>query len=105
MSVRRTVNHELQQAMALLIRNQAAFVAQLADSNKRFDETNRRFDETNRKFDETGRRIDEITRRSDKRFARIEEDLKQIKAILARHEKLLQVLPEAIRKKIGFNPN
>ena len=60
--------------MALLIQNQANFVSQLADTN----------------------------RRSDERFSRIEEELKQIKAILLRHEQTLQALPEAIRQKIGF---
>jgi hypothetical protein len=43
------------------------------------------------------------------RFARIEKDLEEIKAlvmqhneILKRHENILQELPEAIRQKIGF---
>jgi hypothetical protein len=36
------------------------------------------------------------------RFARIERELDAIKAILIRHEEILQKLPEAIREKIGF---
>ena len=43
------------------------------------------------------------------RFARIEKDLEEIKAlvlqhneILKRHEQILQDLPEAIRQEIGF---
>ena len=36
------------------------------------------------------------------RLARIEGDLDQIKAILLRHEQMLNDLPEAIRQKIGF---
>ena len=36
------------------------------------------------------------------RFARIERDLDIIKAMLLRHEEMLQKLPEAIRDKIGF---
>jgi predicted Zn-ribbon and HTH transcriptional regulator len=74
MPPRKSQNHSLEQAMALLIQNQASFVSQLAEINKR----------------------------SDERFSRIEEDLQQIKAILLRHEQMLQVLPEAIREKIGF---
>ena len=36
------------------------------------------------------------------RFARIERDLDLIKALLVKHEEILQKLPEAIRDKIGF---
>jgi hypothetical protein len=67
--------------MALLINNQAQFLAQLARSEARSDE---RF------------------ARSDERFARIEAELAEIKLILLRHEQMLQALPEAIRQKIGF---
>ena len=46
-----------------------------------------------------------LAARSDERFARIENELKalgEIKAILVRHEHMLQALPEAVREKIGF---
>ena len=36
------------------------------------------------------------------RFARIEKDLDLIKALLLKHEEMLEKLPEAIREKIGF---
>ena len=36
------------------------------------------------------------------RFARIERELDAIKALLLKHEDILQKLPEAIRDKIGF---
>lgn len=36
---------------------------------------------------------------------RIERRFRNIEAILLRHEQILTELPEAIRKKIGFNPN
>jgi hypothetical protein len=36
------------------------------------------------------------------RFARIENDLDLIKALLIKHEEILQKLPEVIREKIGF---
>ena len=35
-------------------------------------------------------------------FAAIKEDLNTIKAVLIRHETMLEKLPEAVRDKIGF---
>ena len=76
----------LEQAMALLINsqatlanNQASFLTHLAETHKRQNE-------------------------ADARFARIENDLDQIKTILLRHEQTLNQLPEAIRQKIGYKP-
>jgi hypothetical protein len=43
-----------------------------------------------------------LTARTDERFARIEAELAEIRAILLRHEQVLQSLPEAIGQKIGF---
>ncbi|HYM24820.1 MAG TPA: hypothetical protein VEU08_16505 [Vicinamibacterales bacterium] len=63
--------------MALLIQNQAAFVQSQTAFLARMTET-------------------------DARFARIEQDLDQIKALLVRHEQILNELPEAIRQKVGF---
>lgn len=37
-----------------------------------------------------------------KELASIRRDLDQIKAILLRHERILNELPEALRQKIGF---
>jgi hypothetical protein len=65
---------DLQQAMALLIQNQASFLSTFLAH----------------------------TARADERFARIENDLDQIKAILLRHERMLNELPEEIRQKVGF---
>ncbi len=71
----------LEQAIILLIQNQAAFQSQITATNARMDE----------------------------RFGRIERELAEIKAILAghgdmlrNHERILQALPDAIRRKIGF---
>ena len=64
----------LQDAIALLLHNQAAFVSQMAESNRRHDE---------------------LAARSDRRFAAIERELYEIK-------RALRDLPEAIRQKIGF---
>ncbi len=63
-------NHSLEQAMALLIQNQAAFLSHLTETHNEMREIRREFEE--------------------------------IRAILIRHEKLLNQLPEAIREKIGF---
>jgi tmRNA-binding protein len=60
----------LQQAIALLIQNEAAFLASQIEAAQR--------------------------------FSRIEQELRQIKAILLRHEQILSQLPEVIREKIGF---
>src|SRR5437879_748670 len=87
----------LQAALALLVQNQAALVAQHTAFLTQMTETNKRIDETNK-------RIDEGFAEDRQRFARIEKDLDQIKAILVRHEQMLADLPEAIRQKIGFQP-
>lgn len=67
---RKRPNNHLEEALVLLINNQAAFLSRLGEV--------------------------------DGRFSRIERELADIKAILLRHEQMLQVLPEAIRQKIGF---
>ena len=72
-------NNSLAQAMALLIQNQAAFVAQLGESQKKFGEL-------------------------EARIARVERSLEEIKAILRTHSEILAELPEAVRLKIGFKP-
>jgi hypothetical protein len=71
----------LEEAMALLIQNQAAFLGRLAD----------------------------IDRTTSERFARIENDMATILRVLAEHGRLLaehsrmlERLPEAVRDKIGF---
>jgi len=74
-------NGRLEEAMAMLIQNQAAFLARNA---------------------ETDRRIAELDRVNSERFLRIEALLTQHSQILAEHTRILQKLPEAIREKIGF---
>ena len=69
-------NSNLEQAMTLLIQNQAAFVSQLSTINARMDE----------------------------KFARIDERLARIEQLLSEHHQILLDLPEAIREKIGFKP-
>ena len=64
----------LDEAMALLIQNQAAFLGRLA----------------------------EIDRTSSERFERIERDIAAILRVLNEHSRTLERLPEAVRDKIGF---
>jgi hypothetical protein len=83
----RSGNDTLGAAMALLVQNQAALVAQHTAFVAHLDE-------------------DRL------RFARIERDLDLIKALLIKHEEMLQKLPDAIdmlqklpdaiKEKIGF---
>jgi hypothetical protein len=79
-------NGSLAQAMTLLIQNQAAFVAQLAENQRTYE-------------------------RLEARMARVERSLEEIKAVLMHHEQMLTELssvvaqlPEAVRQKIGFKP-
>lgn len=83
--------------MALLIRNQAAFVEQIARNDQERLKLQRRSDEYQLKSDERQRKNDERQRKNDERFERIE-------ARLARIETLLIQLPKAIKKEIGFKP-
>jgi hypothetical protein len=70
-------NGGIQQAMALLIQNQVAFVL----SQQAF------FSQMTQAFE---------------RMRNMERRLDTIEAILLRHEQMLIELPEAIRQKIGF---
>ena len=67
----------LEQAMALLVQSEASLVQNQASFLLQLTQTHQR-------------------------MARIEQDLDQIKAILLRHEQMLNDLPEAVRQKIGF---
>jgi hypothetical protein len=69
--------HGLEAAMALLLHNQAALVAQHTSFMSEMAEAR-------------------------KEFAEIRTELNTIKAVLVRHETILEKLPEAIREKIGF---
>ncbi len=74
-------NGRLEEAMALLINNQAAFVAQLRETDKQ---------------------MAEMERTNTERFARIEERFARIETLLLQHNRMLETLPDALRKKIGF---
>ena len=87
-TMKKNSNGTLEAAMALLINNQAALVAQHTSFLTQMAETNKR--------------VDQFSAETKGQFARIEKDLDQIKAILIRHEQALNDMPEAIRQKIGF---
>ena len=70
----RNGNENLAAAMTLLIHNQAQFVAEMVDLNRRYNELK----------EETARR------------------LANIEALLIQHDQLLKNLPDAIKEKIGF---
>jgi hypothetical protein len=67
-------NGRLEEALATLIQNQAAFVARMSEIDAR---------------------VADMDRINSERFARIE-------ALLLEHNRILTALPEAIREKIGF---
>jgi benzoyl-CoA reductase/2-hydroxyglutaryl-CoA dehydratase subunit BcrC/BadD/HgdB len=115
MATRKTsaTNNHLQEAMALLIRNQAAFVEQIARNDqerlalqRRSDEWQfenkewqRKNDERWRKLEEWQRKMEEWQRKSDERFDRIEADLIQLPNNIV--QTILDQLPR-IKKEIGF---
>ena len=73
----------LEEALAILIQNQAALVARQS---------------------ETDRLHLEFERASTERFARIEKQMAEIIHVLNEHGQILLRLPEAVREKIGFKP-
>jgi hypothetical protein len=73
----------LEEAMAMLIQNQAAFLGRLSENE---------------------RRLADAERATAERFARIEAIMAAILRVLAEHSRLLERLPEAVRDKIGFTP-
>ena len=86
-------NNHLEEAMALLILNQAAFVEQIA-----------RNDQERLALQRTS---EDWQRKSDARFEKIEERLMKIEASLVQLPKtilrtLLEQLPKAVKKEIGF---
>jgi hypothetical protein len=85
-------NNHLEEAMALLIRNQAAFVEQISRNDQERLALQRRTEESQR-------RTEEWQRKSDERFAKIEAQLLQLPAKLV--QAVLDQLPR-IKKEIGF---
>jgi hypothetical protein len=85
----------LEEALATLIQNQAAFVARLSESeHQRLESERQRL--------EFERRHLEYQRETAERFARIEAQMAEIIRVLNEHGRILERLPEAVREKIGF---
>jgi len=92
MKARRTSKHNnrLEEAMALLIQNQAllnqnqaAFLTQMLEMNRANSERFARIEE---------------------RMSRLEDNMETILRVLSEHARMLEALPETIRQKIGFKP-
>jgi hypothetical protein len=81
-------NGKLEEAMVLLIQNQAMFLSEKREMDKELADLRR---QNAHQFE----RIDE-------RFARIEQVLAEIQRVLRDHQRTLDHLPEAVREKIGF---
>jgi len=100
MAVRKSsANNHLEEAMALLINNQAAFVEQISRNDQERMALQLRTEEWQRKGDERFARIEEWQRKSDERFARIEAQLSELPAKLV--QAVLDQMPR-IKKEIGF---
>jgi GTP1/Obg family GTP-binding protein len=93
MAARRShTNNHLQEAMALLIQNQAAFVEQIARNDQERLKLQVKSDEWQRMSEERFKRIEE-------RLAKIEANLLELPNTVV--QTILDQLPK-IRKEIGF---
>jgi oligoendopeptidase F len=98
-------NNHLEEAMALLIRNQAAFVEQIA----RNDQERLALRDWQHRTEVWQHNTEEWQRRAEERFDKIEERLSNIEATLVQLPKIilktiLEQLPKAVKKEIGFTP-
>lgn len=89
--------------MALLIRNQAAFVEQIARNDQERLKLQIKGEDWMRKTEEWQRKTEEWQRKAEDRFDKIEQRLANIEASLIQLPKtILQQLPKAVKKEIGF---
>ena len=107
-------NNHLEEAMALLIRNQAAFVEQIARNDQerlklqiKGEDWQRKTEDWQRKTEDWQRKTEEWQRKAEERFDKIEARLALIEATLAEMpniilKMLLEQLPKAVKKEIGF---
>ena len=91
--------------MALLIRNQAAFVEQIA----RNDQERLALRDWQHRTEVWQHNTKEWRRRAEERFDKIEKRLSNIEATLVQLPKIilqtiLEQLPKAVKKEIGFTP-
>jgi predicted nucleic acid-binding Zn-ribbon protein len=104
-------NNHLEEAMALLIRNQAAFVEQISRNDQErqaLKDWQHKTEGWQSKSEEWQRKTEDWQRNAEKRFDKIEERLANIETTLAELPKtLLQTILDQIpmiRKEIGFKP-
>ncbi len=89
--------------MALLIRNQAAFVEQIARNDQERLRLQVKSEEWQRQTVEWQRKTEEWQHKAEERFDKIEQRLMKIEASLIQLPKIiLQQLPKAVKKEIGF---
>jgi len=89
--------------MALLIRNQAAFVEQIARNDQERLKLQIKGEDWMRRTEEWQRKTEEWQRKAEDRFDKIEQRLANIEASLIQLPKtILQQLPKAVKKEIGF---
>jgi enoyl reductase-like protein len=110
----RARNNHLQEAMALLIRNQAAFVEQIARTDQerlklqiKGEDWQRKTEDWQRKTEDWQRKTEDWQRKAEERFDKIEARLAIIEATLVEMpniilKMLLEQLPKAVKKEIGF---
>jgi seryl-tRNA synthetase len=108
-------NNHLEEAMALLIRNQAAFVEQIARNDQerlklqiKSEDWQRRTEDWQRKTEDWQRKTEDWQHKAEERFDKIEERLANIETTLVELPKtilqtILDQIPK-IRKEIGFKP-
>jgi hypothetical protein len=100
-------NNHLEEAMALLIRNQAAFVEQTARNDQERLKLQRNAKEWRLENKEWQLKTEEWRHKAEERFDRIEQRLSDIEASLIQLPKtilqtILEQLPKAVKKEIGF---
>jgi hypothetical protein len=91
-------NNHLEEAMALLIHNQAAFVEQIARNDQERQALREWQHKTEIWQDMAEARFDKI----EQRLAKIEASLAELPQTILRS--LLAQLPKAVKKEIGFTP-
>jgi hypothetical protein len=105
MSARRPLarNNHLEEAMALLIRNQAAFVEQIARNDQErlaLRDWQHKTEVWQHKTEEWQRKTEDWQRKTEARLAKIESSLVEMPKIILKA--VLDQLPKAVKKEIGF---
>jgi hypothetical protein len=107
-------NNHLEEAMALLIHNQAAFVEQIArndqerlklqikgeDWQRKTEDWQRKTEDWQRKTEDWQRKTEDWQRKTEARLAKIESSLVEMPKIILKA--VLDQLPKAVKKEIGF---